>query len=393
MSASPPKPVEIRALAGVRAFPPLVLVLFHFSEGHGYRHFWPLDYLAARGYLWVEFFFCLSGFILTHVYGPRLQTLFTAKGYGDFLKARLIRLYPLHLFMLAVILLLVITTRTFAAQGGYHSIFDLKYHQDISAKGFVLSLFLVQAWNTMDRLTWNGVSWFVSVEWALCLVFPLLLWLADGRAWRGLALIAAGLVGIAALDLTSRHGLDITYDLGVLRGLSEFSVGMGFAVLYRALKPRDRLPGWAHSSIQVALIFALFYAIYHTGWSHTRRDIWTVLPMMALVFALAFDRGLVAAALKTRLPQVMGGWSYAIYLGQTFGLLLIRVLEQRVYPPPATPVLGTTFASLAWWLEPAGLVIFCTLWGALIATLVEHPAAAWLKRRFDRQAAFAKASA
>ena len=64
---------------GVRAFPPLVLVLFHFSEGHGYRHFWPLDYLAARGYLWVEFFFCLSGFILTHVYGPRLQTLFTAQ--------------------------------------------------------------------------------------------------------------------------------------------------------------------------------------------------------------------------------------------------------------------------------------------------------------------------
>jgi peptidoglycan/LPS O-acetylase OafA/YrhL len=393
MPASPMKPVEIRALAGVRAFPPLVLVLFHFSEGHGYRHFWPLDYLAARGYLWVEFFFCLSGFILTHVYGPRLQTLFTAKGYGAFLKARLIRLYPLHLFMLAVILMLVVTTRYCAAQGGYHSIFDLKYHQDVSAKGFVLSLFLVQAWNTMDRLTWNGVSWFVSVEWALCLLFPLLLWLTDGRAWRGLALIAAGLAGVAALDLTSRHGLDITYDLGVLRGLSEFSVGMGFAVLYRALKPRDRLPNWVHSLIQVALVLALFYAVYHTGWSHTRRDIWTVLPMMALVFALAFDRGLVASALKTRLPQIMGGWSYAIYLGQTFGLLLIRVLEQRAYPPPATPVLGTTFSSLAWWLEPLGLVIFCVLWGALIATLVEHPAAAWLKRRLHRPAAFTKAPA
>jgi peptidoglycan/LPS O-acetylase OafA/YrhL len=58
------KPAEIRALAGARAFPPLVLVMFHFSEGHGYRNFWPLDLLAARGYLWVEFFFCLSGFIL-----------------------------------------------------------------------------------------------------------------------------------------------------------------------------------------------------------------------------------------------------------------------------------------------------------------------------------------
>ena len=62
----------------------------------------------------------------------------------------------------------------------------------MSVKGFFLSLFLVHAWNTMNRLTWNGASWFVSVEFALCLLFPLLLWLANGRIWRGFALIAAG---------------------------------------------------------------------------------------------------------------------------------------------------------------------------------------------------------
>src|SRR5215469_447595 len=98
------KPTEIAALSGARAFPPLVLVMFHFSEGHGYRNFWPQDLLAARGYLWVEFFFCLSGFILAHVYGPRRTQLFTGRGYRDFLKARLIRLYPLHLFMLLTVL-------------------------------------------------------------------------------------------------------------------------------------------------------------------------------------------------------------------------------------------------------------------------------------------------
>ncbi|HWF65482.1 MAG TPA: hypothetical protein VN685_12785, partial [Rhizomicrobium sp.] len=74
------KPTEIRALAGARAFPPLVLVMFHFSEGHGYRNFWPLDLVDARGYLWVEFFFCLSGFILTYVYGARLNALFSREG-------------------------------------------------------------------------------------------------------------------------------------------------------------------------------------------------------------------------------------------------------------------------------------------------------------------------
>ena len=98
------KPAEIRALAGVRAFPPLMIVLFHFSEGHHYSGIRWLDLVAARGYLWVEFFFALSGFILTHVYGDRLASLFTRQGYGAFLKARLTRLYPLHLFMLFALL-------------------------------------------------------------------------------------------------------------------------------------------------------------------------------------------------------------------------------------------------------------------------------------------------
>ena len=49
------------------------------------------------------------------------------------------------------------------------------------------------------RLTWNGVSWFVSVELALCLLFPVFLWLASGRLWRGFALIAAGVAGLVAL--------------------------------------------------------------------------------------------------------------------------------------------------------------------------------------------------
>lgn len=385
------KPAEIRALAGARAFPPLVLVMFHFSEGHGYRNFWPLDLLAARGYVWVEFFFCLSGFILTHVYGPRLAQIFSREGYVQFLKARLARLYPLHLFMLLTVLAVVIVTRILAHIGGYHSIFDLRYHQDVSVKGFFLSLFLVQGWNTMDRLTWNGVSWFVSVEWALCLLFPLFLWLANGRAWRGPLLIAAGVAGLTALDLTSgvHVGLDITYHNGVLRGLADFAIGVGFAVLYRALKPRDTLPDWAHSLIQLFAVALLVYAIYDTGWSHTVKDIWTALSMMALVLVLSFDRGMVAEALKTPIPQILGRWSYAVYIGQTFWLLMIRIFEQRLYPPPMTPVLGTTFFSLSWWLEPLGLVVACVIWGGLLATFIEHPAASLFKekRRLDHAVA------
>ena len=376
---------KIAALAGARAFPPLVVVMFHFSEGHHYSGWRPLDFLATRGYLWVEFFFVLSGFILTHAYWPRLNELLRRSGYVAFLRARLIRLYPLHLFMLLLLLAMVVGLRALAAHGGYHSIFDAKYHQNVSTTGFFLSLVLVHAWNTMNTLTWNGVSWFVSVEFALCLMFPALLWLAEGKLWRGFALIGAGLAGLVALLLTSQHGLDITFHNGVLRGVSDFSIGVGMAVLFRRLKPRDRLPEWGHSVLQLLLLGLLGYIVLHTGWSHTRMDIFTVLPLMVLVFALAFDRGLVARALQTRLPQMLGEWSYAIYLGQTAWLLGIRFLEQRIYPAPDAIVLGMPFASLIWWLEPLGLVTVCVLWGGLLAEFIELPAATRLRQRFGRR--------
>jgi peptidoglycan/LPS O-acetylase OafA/YrhL len=368
------RPVEIRALAGARAFPPLAIVLFHFSEGHHYSGNPWIDLIAARGYLWVEFFFALSGFILTHVYGARLAQLFTRRGYLGFLRARLTRLYPLHLFVLLALLGLLVTARLFADWGGYRSIYDLPYHPEMSGKGFFLSLLLVHAWNTMNTLTWNGASWFVSVEWALCLSFPLFLWLAQGGFLRGCLLIGAGIAGLAALDLTSKHGLDITYHNGVLRGLCDFSAGVGMAVLFRRLKPRDAMPAWIHSLIQAALLFALFYAFYHNGWAHNRNDIWCVLPMLGLVLALSFDRGLLAAALKMRLPQVMGGWSYALYIGQTFWEQSIRIFEQRLYPPGSA--VYRHYSGLIWWLEPLLLVLVCIAWGALLAIFVEHPAAA-----------------
>ena len=132
---------KIGALAGARAIPPLMVVMFHFSEGHHYSHFRPLDLLATRGYLWVEFFFVLSGFILTHAYWARLKDLFARPGYLAFLRARLIRLYPLHLFMLLVLLLMVVGLRALAAQGGYLSIFDAQISPGCQRQGILAQPF------------------------------------------------------------------------------------------------------------------------------------------------------------------------------------------------------------------------------------------------------------
>ncbi|HEY5338362.1 MAG TPA: acyltransferase, partial [Rhizomicrobium sp.] len=361
------RPVEIKALAGARALPPLILVLYHFCEGHGYRGLPVFDIFVTKGYLWVEFFFGLSGFILTYVYGARAAQFWHWKTYSGFLKARLARLYPLHLFMLLFIIYLLVSLRFLAHEGGYHSIYDQAYHPALGFWPFIGNLFLVQAWNLFDRLTWNGVAWFVSVEFALCLMFPIFITISRGKVLSALLLIAAGAGLLWWLDTHNTHGLDITFHNGVFRGIGDFSIGVGLAMIYRAVKARggELAPAWMHSIIQVNIVLLLLIAIYHSGWSHNWRDIYLVPPMMALIFALSFDRGIVAQFLQTRPLQRIGEWSYAIYLGQTAWLQLIRYIEQRWLPANDAIVWGMRWADLFWWIEPALLVLICLIWGAV----------------------------
>ena len=377
------RPVEIKALSGARAFPPLILVLYHFGEGHHYQNAFWYDALVAKGYLWVEFFFALSGFILVHVYGERAAEFWQGtKTYRTFVMTRLARLYPLHLFMLFAILGLVIGLRALAAHGGYVSIYDQPYHPQNTWQGFVASLFLVQAWNILSYLSWNGASWFVSVEFLLCLLFPLYLFFARGGVVSALLLIVAGALSLNVLALTSGHGLDLTFHNGIYRGMAGFAIGVGLSMLYREAIARGwgDLPEGLLTLVQVAALLLLLNSIYRSAWAHKPQDIYVALSMNALIFTLAFDRGIVARALSTGVVLALGEWSYAIYMGQTFFLQFVRYLEQRWYPAWDSMVFGVRWSTFIWWTEPLALLAVCVVWGILLAKFIEIPVNAMLRR-------------
>ncbi len=381
------RPVEIKALSGARALPPLILVLYHFCEGHFYRDAKWFDVPVGKGYLWVEFFFALSGFILIHVYGGRAWEFWRGKAYIPFLQARLARLYPLHLFTLFAILFLLWAQNTLADLGGYVSFYNQPYHPMLTLPSFVANLFLVQAWNLFPWLTWNGASWFVSVEFLLCLLFPIYVLLSRGGWLRGFAMLGVGLAALTYMAQTSGHGLDITFHNGIFRGMAGFAVGVGLAMLYgAAIKGgAERLPDWIYSVAQIAVLGFFYWATYKTGWAHTPNDMWFALALYALIFVLAFDRGFLARAFASQPLLKLGEWSYAIYMGQTFWLQAIHYFEQRWYPPDNAIVLGQRWGSLIWWIEPFALLIVCVIWGALLAIFVEHPANAYLRRMFAQR--------
>jgi peptidoglycan/LPS O-acetylase OafA/YrhL len=364
--------VEIKALSGARALPALLIVLFHYGVFHRSLPAGLWGQPIAKGYLWVDFFFALSGFLLIHVYGARS---FGRHDYLAFVKARLARLYPLHLFTLLTMLGLMLAVNALAEAGGYVSLYR-GYEAPLTTwSSFFANLFLVQAWNIVRGLGWNAPAWFVSVMFLLTLLFPVFLHLSRGGIGRGLGLIAAGAAWLILLAWPSGVGLDITFANGIFRGMAGFVLGAGMAVVFRAMAGRE-IAAWKLSAVQAALLLLLLWAVFFSGPDHSRADLLTAFAFDALILSLAFDRGFLARIFAHPALCKLGEWSYAIYMGQMFWLLLARHLEQRHLLTPGGQ-------------EALLLLVCCVVWGALLAVLVEHPANAWLRRQLTQKRASA----
>jgi hypothetical protein len=143
---------------------------------------------VTKGYLGVETFFVLSGFILSHVY---LEATGEKRfRYGGFLWARLARVYPLHLVTLfgMIGLGLVATAAGMSIDGSLTNWRDLPAH-----------LTLTHAWGLAGSSAFNHPSWSISAEWAAYLGFPAFAFVA----WRlrDRPVLATGLAAGLALAL------------------------------------------------------------------------------------------------------------------------------------------------------------------------------------------------
>lgn len=174
------------ALTGLRAFTATNIVFFHFWNP---AWFGPLAPLMDNGYVGVNFFFLLSGFILAYNYSDR-----QAAGqfrHHQFWRIRVSRLYPVYLLGLFVsypILELEWTHRT-------HSEFF---------QGLGLTTIMQQGWSPTLATFWNTPAWTLSCEVAFYLMFPLLLAVKWPHKIRNLLLVLAGL-WVASLVLPALY--------------------------------------------------------------------------------------------------------------------------------------------------------------------------------------------
>lgn len=365
--ARPPESAARRfeVLDALRGICALFVALFHF-RAEGFITSTPL---VQNGWLFVDYFFVLSGFVIAHGYGAKIEAreVFPAR----FLALRFARIYPLHFAVLLGFVLLELALWLFADQlAGLTSREAFTGSRSLQSLGE--NLLLLQSLGLHDGLTWNGPAWSISAEmWTYVLFAGVLL--LRGRALA----VACSILALAALLFVTNHSntLDITYNFGVVRAILGFALGVLTYLGFRRFgAPRGTF--WEMSALLAAVAFVAL----------ARDEMTFAAPFVfaITIWLLAPEGGRVAALMRNRVFQILGLLSYSIYMVHIFvqarmgeGLQVLGVGgvssdAQGITRIATGPLIGDLLTLLM-----AGLVVAVS-W--LTYRLIEEPGRRLLKR-------------
>lgn len=298
-------PQDLKPLTSLRFIAAFWVLLYHFKDHLGLNlgQFG----LVADGYLGVDLFFTLSGFILAHVYLTSLED--GRFGYGGFLKNRVARVYPLHLAALAAMIVLFVGASALGAGVGSPDAFKLA---DLPAH-----LLMIHAWGATSAVGWNFPSWSISAEWLAYLLFPLVAGLVlKAKRWSGAFALGAIALCVASfwalsnlhqvLPWVGRDFSQMTAQIGALRIIPSFLLGVA---LYSFGRAHAAPKSWAWP---ITLVSA--------GWiiAVTSLNLWEGLVwfgLAGLLYGLAeTSRHGVDAPMSGRVFVFLGAASYALYM-------------------------------------------------------------------------------
>ncbi|WP_373828680.1 acyltransferase family protein [Bacteroides heparinolyticus] len=303
-------------LDGLRGVAALIVMWYHVFEGYAFAGNTMIENFN-HGYLAVDFFFMLSGFVISYAYDDRWGGSFTMK---DFFKRRLIRLHPM------VIMGAVLGAITYCIQGSVQ--WDGTHiATSMTMLALLCTMFLIPAVpgaghevrGNGEMFPLNGPSWSLFFEYIGNILYALFIRRLPTKALAALvALTGAGLAGFALSDASGYGNIGIGWTLdavnfggGALRMLFPFSMGMLLARNFKPFKVRGAF--W----ICTALLVALLSMPYIEGMKPVCRNgiyeafcIIAVFPVLVLLGA----SGTTTDSKSTRICKFLGDISYPLYI-------------------------------------------------------------------------------
>lgn len=362
-------------LDGLRGVAALLVVFYHIFEGLSFAAGGTLITTINHGYLAVDFFFILSGFVIGYAYDDRWKRNMTL---GNFFTRRLIRLHPM------IIMGTIIGAITFCIQGSVQ--WDGS-HVATSAVMLALlaAIFFIPAYpgagydvrGNGEMFSLNGPSWSLFFEYIGNILYALFIHRLSNR---GLAILVAlsgiGLAWFALFDIVGYGMLGVGWTLdganfwgGMLRMLFPFSLGMLLSRHFRPIKIRGAF--WICS----AVLLILFCVPYIEGKSPVCLNGVYELICIALIFpALVWiaASGKTTDKQSTRICRFLGDISFPLYAIHypLMYLFYAWLIKNKLY----------TFTEC--WQMAALVYTGSILLAYLCLKCYDEPVRKWLSRKF-----------
>lgn len=303
-------------LDGLRGAAALMVVWYHVFEGFAFAEGSAIT-TFNHGYLGVDFFFMLSGFVISYAYDDRW-----GKGLStwDFFKRRLIRLHPM------VVMGAVVGTISFLIGG------SLRWDGAETPLGWIMvamlmGMLLLPAWpgagydvrGNGEMYSLNGPTWSLFFEYIGNIMYALFLRRLSGRGLAILEILLCGaMVSFAVTDVSGYGMIGVGWTLdtvnflgGFIRMMFPFTMGM---VLRREFKPlKVRGIFW----ISIAMLFALFSVPYVPACGNICMngvyEMFCVIVFFPVIIWLGAS-GATTDKISTGICKFLGEISYPLYV-------------------------------------------------------------------------------
>jgi peptidoglycan/LPS O-acetylase OafA/YrhL len=364
-AATATKSPRYEALDGLRGIAALAIVFYHIRWPNHLTHF----IVVKNGYLFVDLFFMISGFVLAASYLDKIRSQSDVR---YFLRLRFFRIYPLHFVMLTALVAL-----EFVKLIGIWTGLMFPDHQPFTEPNSVTDLFLnyalFQSFGIIDHPSWNVPSWSISSEAACYVVFAFatLCGITRSRAFELIALPVA--IACYGFILIQKGNLYATNDLGFVRGLAGVTLGIWAYHLTRTTNISSIIPSTL-SIIALGLAVLIFVTLY---FAHGVTDAAVIPAFLLAILFLHQDAGIGAKILSSRFVRALGRISYSIYMVHFLILVCVNIVLKRAIQPNERWVdaEGTHFLFSSWFGDVLVIavvaLVLCT--SALLFKWIEQP--------------------
>ncbi|MCP4741950.1 MAG: acyltransferase [Actinomycetales bacterium] len=299
---------KLKSLESLRGLAAVGVVFFHFRMHSSFDNRFVQDL-----WLMVDFFFVLSGFVMTLAYADRLAN---RRQFFEFAKKRFLRLYPLHILVLLAWVTLEFSTLLAVNHLGYAAESD-PFSGRRSLGALVANLLLVHNL-VLPNNSWNYPSWSISAEFFVYLLFAMVYVFFSSRARIRLGVFAL-LMFLACLVLWLEGMRGQTNISGPSRCVFSFILGH-FTYLLLQKDPRRNLRFLGFLTVCLSIFFV-------TMKSHFPDAIAGFIPVIFAITIYCVVRSpgdsAFIRALEIKPLVFLGTISYGIYMWHALVLDLI----------------------------------------------------------------------